>query len=720
MSYWLGHYRLIRIRFAAGLSEIQRMIREVDPPRPSTKLTSLGDASTMVAQRRRTEPRTLAREVRGDLDWVVMKCLEKDRTRRYDSAAAIAEEMVRHLGHRPVLAGPPQITYRLKKFTRRHSKPLLATSICAILAAIAVSFYAKTRATARELRDQQATGLFYQAMLDSHSRPDDALKMLHRVTELSPEFLKARIQRAYLFKRENRLDEARSEAEAILADHPETGPAHLLLAQLYSDRDVQKSDFHRAKGMRLSPNDRYYAAMAMGPEDNEAAVVLLSSLLDEDGGHFDARWARGWRYRDMGNYEAMLEDAEFLTDLRSKSATAWNMRGVALSRLLKLDQAEAAYGRAIELAPDYAGTYVNRADLFVRMKRLGDALRDCNRALELEPDFGLALAQRAWVYIRMGDLAVTKADQMGHLERAETDCTYVLERDRGNAFAWHRLGNVHARRGQSEEAYDAFSKALEIRPRLTQALTDRGVVAYELERYEDSLQDHSKAVELDPSDDVALSRKAGTLYRLDRLEEAEANLSKAISLNRENGEGWNDRARIRRSLGRLDEAMLDHNQAVELWPAAQAYAGRGITRRALGDHAGAVQDIQRAIDSTPRQNALSRLWLWEIFSLSGTPGDREKAERQLAEARSVAANDWERLVISAVTGETPSETLLAAADDVGKRLEAFHALGSRALVEGKTDEARRWFQQCVDLKAVHFMEHDLALMHLRSLEAAER
>ncbi|MCO6437738.1 MAG: serine/threonine protein kinase [Phycisphaerae bacterium] len=111
---------------AAGFAEIQRIIREVEPPKPSTRLSSLGDASTTVAQNRGTEVRILSRQLRGDLDWIVMKCLEKDRTRRYDTASAVAMEIQRFLNFEPVLAGPPSYSYRLRKFVRKNWGPVLA------------------------------------------------------------------------------------------------------------------------------------------------------------------------------------------------------------------------------------------------------------------------------------------------------------------------------------------------------------------------------------------------------------------------------------------------------------------------------------------------------------------------------------------------------------------------------------------------------------------
>ncbi len=105
----------------AGFSEMRRRIREDEPPRPSVRLSGLGEKSTTAAENRRIEPSTLAKQLHGDLDWITMKALEKDRTRRYDSPGELAADIGRHLRHEPVLAGPPSATYRVKKFVKRHT-----------------------------------------------------------------------------------------------------------------------------------------------------------------------------------------------------------------------------------------------------------------------------------------------------------------------------------------------------------------------------------------------------------------------------------------------------------------------------------------------------------------------------------------------------------------------------------------------------------------------
>ncbi|MHC4596101.1 MAG: protein kinase domain-containing protein [Planctomycetota bacterium] len=144
---------------SAAYDEIRRIIRENEPPKPSTRLSSLGDALTDVAKHRRVQPAQLCKMVRGDLDWVVMKSLEKDRTRRYETANEFAKDIERHLGDEPVSAGPPSVGYRLSKFVRRNraSVTAIAAVLVVLVAGIVVStIFAIGQARARAEAERQA------------------------------------------------------------------------------------------------------------------------------------------------------------------------------------------------------------------------------------------------------------------------------------------------------------------------------------------------------------------------------------------------------------------------------------------------------------------------------------------------------------------------------------------------------------------------------------
>jgi serine/threonine protein kinase/tetratricopeptide (TPR) repeat protein len=136
----------------AGYSEILHLIKEVDPPRPSVRLSTSGADLASIAARRRMEPARLMKLVRGELDWIVMKSLDKDRNRRYESANSLAGDVQRYLRDETVLACPPSRWYRFRKFVRRHKAGLLMIGIVAtaVLAGLVLSIWQAARAVAAE------------------------------------------------------------------------------------------------------------------------------------------------------------------------------------------------------------------------------------------------------------------------------------------------------------------------------------------------------------------------------------------------------------------------------------------------------------------------------------------------------------------------------------------------------------------------------------------
>jgi len=138
----------------ALFGELQRMIREVEPPRPSTRLTESQELLASIAAQRRVEPKRLGVLVRGDLDWIVMKALDKDRARRYATAVEFAADVARHLAGEPVVAAPPGARYRLRKFARRHRGKVLAGSALALSMIVGTVGFAWQSHVARKERDR--------------------------------------------------------------------------------------------------------------------------------------------------------------------------------------------------------------------------------------------------------------------------------------------------------------------------------------------------------------------------------------------------------------------------------------------------------------------------------------------------------------------------------------------------------------------------------------
>jgi serine/threonine protein kinase/tetratricopeptide (TPR) repeat protein len=150
-----GSTPISRDRFKrAAYDEMRRIIREEEPPKPSTRLSESKDTLPSISASRNTEPAKLTKTVRGELDWIVMKCLEKDRNRRYESASGLGMDLKRYLNDEPVLAGPPSAVYRLRKFVRRNQRPVLAASL--ILLALIGGIIGTTWGLIRARRAEQA------------------------------------------------------------------------------------------------------------------------------------------------------------------------------------------------------------------------------------------------------------------------------------------------------------------------------------------------------------------------------------------------------------------------------------------------------------------------------------------------------------------------------------------------------------------------------------
>jgi tetratricopeptide (TPR) repeat protein len=164
---------------SAGWDGARRMIREIDPPTPSARLRDAGPVLDEIAANRHSDPVRLRSDVRGDLDWIAMKCLEKDRTRRYDTANGLAMDVLRHLTGEPVLAAPPGRLYRIRKFGARNRAAVLAAAaiVVLLLAGIAGTTFGLFRARAGRAEAQAQRR-------EAEIQKDTAEQILHVFTEM--------------------------------------------------------------------------------------------------------------------------------------------------------------------------------------------------------------------------------------------------------------------------------------------------------------------------------------------------------------------------------------------------------------------------------------------------------------------------------------------------------------------------------------------------------
>jgi len=124
---------------SGGFDEIRRKVREEEPPKPSTRLTTPGFDTKNATRNRRTDLPTLTRQLKGELDWIIMKAMAKDRTQRYASVSELAADIERYLRHEPVVAGPPSAMYRMKKYIRRHRTAVAAAALVVVVMVIGIT-----------------------------------------------------------------------------------------------------------------------------------------------------------------------------------------------------------------------------------------------------------------------------------------------------------------------------------------------------------------------------------------------------------------------------------------------------------------------------------------------------------------------------------------------------------------------------------------------------
>ncbi|HEX5471964.1 MAG TPA: serine/threonine-protein kinase, partial [Lacipirellulaceae bacterium] len=323
-----------RLRTAA-FDELLRIIREEEPPKPSTRLSTLShwesdgvrvpSSLASIAANRDSEPARLSKDVRGELDWIVMRCLEKDHNRRYQSASDLCADVQRFLGDQPVEARPATKLYQLKKFARRNKVGVLvsATVVSALAMGFAVSIVGFVRAKTEALRSRQ-TSQFLQEMLaaagPSVARGRDAT-LLREI-----------------------LDQTAKRIETELQDSPEIqGDLATILGNTYSDIGQDKlaaTMFERAVTcFRSQPGgDNPKLAMALG-----ALGSRQSLLTNVPPGRKNALIGLEMARR-CGDREALascLSDMAYACDawgLTSPEGIAYLREAVALRRELGTDR----------------------------------------------------------------------------------------------------------------------------------------------------------------------------------------------------------------------------------------------------------------------------------------------------------------------------------------------------------------------------------------------
>jgi serine/threonine protein kinase/tetratricopeptide (TPR) repeat protein len=166
----------------SSFDEVRRIIRDEDPPRPSTRLRTMGEEARSILARRKSDPKQFGQLVRGELDWIVMKALEKERARRYDTAIGFAHDIECHLRGDPVEACPQSALYRLRKFARRNRGPVLAAGV--VMLTLVGGIFGTTFGLVRAERARQTAANLAQEELRAKEEVQKRLTQIENGTEI--------------------------------------------------------------------------------------------------------------------------------------------------------------------------------------------------------------------------------------------------------------------------------------------------------------------------------------------------------------------------------------------------------------------------------------------------------------------------------------------------------------------------------------------------------
>jgi serine/threonine protein kinase/Tfp pilus assembly protein PilF len=633
----------------AGLDEVLRVIRENEPPTPSKRLSST-QTKPGVAANRQTEPVKLCRLLRGDLDWIVMKALAKERERRYETAGGLARDIERFLAHEPVLAGPPNAAYRLRKFVRRNRGQVLAGCLLllALLLGLAGTTYGLIRAERRRVEAEKARAWAEKARdrtweaLDAmtSSVTGDSLSTQKAISDEQKKFLREVLSYYQEFAGEKADDEqsrARTAAaafrvsfiESLLGRKTEAVAANRLALAGYAKLATDFPDVpeyrqrlarsHNNLGTLLhdlgkwpEAEQQYRQALAI-QEKLAADYPAVPQYRQDLGSSHDSL---GYLLRDLGKPleakeqfrqalsigEKLAADLPAVPHHRQGVAASHNNLGALLAGLGKRSEAEQQYRQALaiheKLAADFRGVPEYRQGLASCHNNLGNLLAGLGKRPDAQQQYRKALAIR---------------------EKLTVDFPTVPQYQIDLGGSYCNLGNLVRTSGQQSESLVWYNKAIrtltgvyEQDRRLAQAkqflcnsYMGRAKAFDRLQQFARALEDWDRSVELSPKEDQSGYRAIRATLRLKagQVAEAVAEVGELMKLpiGPQFAQVCFDLGNGLLARGKVEEAIACFRKAIELDPKdAKAHYNLGNALRGKGQVEEAIACYRKAIALDPK------------------------------------------------------------------------------------------------------------------------
>jgi tetratricopeptide (TPR) repeat protein/serine/threonine protein kinase len=626
----------------AGLWEMLRLIREGETQWPSTRLSTAEDLPAIAANRG-VEPRKLSALVRGELDWIVMKALEKDRNRRYGSANDLALDIQRYLADEPVLACPPSAGYRLRKFARRHQAGLAFAGLLLlflVLLGAGLGWAVGDRTARKQVQQKEADtalsraagcleqGKYLEAAAwaeraegslaggEDHPALRQRLQAIRADLDMVTELHEIRIRQSRV--KNEYFDNLAAEPEFARAFRSygidvevlgvEAAPA-IRARPIALELLLALDDWADVRRRRLAGADGWQdlLAVALAADADELRnqlrraigqqpfdLAALRRLAASDGlAKFPAPTLLllGNSLRNSGAVQEAVAVLRLAQQRYPNDFWVNHQLGFSLVNLRppRWQESLPFYMAALGLQPDSPGVRVNLGSALCESGDAEGSIAVLQEAIRLKLDYATAYCCRGNAYV-----------QMGQHDKAMADYAEALALQPESAAAWYGRGNVYRKLGQHGKAVADYTRALKLNPDHAKAWCNRGNAYWDLNQREKAFADYHTALKLQP--DLAEARHSrGLAYQESRQpDKAIADYNEALRLNPNYVEAWNNRGTTYASLGQQKKAIADFTKAINLKPDhARAWSNRGLAHRNLDQREKAFADYARAIKLQP-------------------------------------------------------------------------------------------------------------------------
>ncbi len=487
-----------------GHDDMRRMIREVEPPKPSDRISTLNaEQLSTVSGQLGFDARKYAHSLKGELDWIVMRALEKDRTRRYASAAAFADDIERYLRHDAVKACPPSKVYRLKKFVRRNKAALITTSLVslALIVGTVVSVWQAVEAnTARQVADERLVLANRRLAREEQARTeaDEQRKIAEANFQLAQQHHSAGIEQL-----RDSIQTQREWAAALQQTAPYQSLMYSIdnLAQVFEKRDFDQADQFLAEAEVLGESILMTSNRQPHGEREVSSELALALILIRRAGIRDGRLEytaeqESFLRRAIALLSRHVADDPDLPRLKSQWVTAHVQLGKLLAATDRFDEANRVYQTshqfllkhpAADLSVATAAIRNGRTFVLVKLGRLDEVLDVWNEQIELEPRTSFHRKRRANVYFMLGRFTDALEDLATAVELNPFDTTNLtwispsavaacpseafraeilaladktIDRMNDHILAYFRRGALHAAMRQFDAAQRDFQSAL--------------------------------------------------------------------------------------------------------------------------------------------------------------------------------------------------------------------------------------------------------------------